>query len=79
MKKAIIKSAQITVTAVGFDQELQSYPKRIEINGTTHQLTNAAGRTAVKNGNSMTHFFKMTDGTRDFLLKYENQKWELLA
>ncbi len=79
MKKAIIKSVRIAVTAVGFDQEMQSYPKRIEINGTTHQFTNATGRTAVKNGSSMTHFFKMTDGTRDFLLKYENKRWELLS
>jgi hypothetical protein len=79
MKKAIIKNAQIAVTAVGFDQTMQSYPRRIEIDGTTHQFTNAAGRTSVKNGKSMTHFFKMTDGTRDFLLKYENLKWELLS
>lgn len=79
MKKAIIKSVQIAVTAVRFDQELQSYPKRIEINGTSHQFTHATGRIAVKNGATMTHFFKMTDGTRDFLLKYENTRWELLS
>jgi hypothetical protein len=79
MKKAIIKNTQIAVTAVGFDQAMQSYPRRIEINGISHQFAGATSRTAVVSGNSITHFFKMTDGTRDFLLKYENLKWELLS
>ncbi len=79
MKKAIITHAQISVTAVGFDQALQTYPRRIEINGVSHQLTRTNARTAVANGKSVTHFFKTTDGIHDFLLKYENQTWELLS
>lgn len=79
MKKAIVTHAQISITAVGFDQQLQTYPKRIEINGVSHLLTKTNTRAAVANGTSMIHFFKTTDGTRDFLLKYENQTWELLS
>jgi hypothetical protein len=79
MKKAIIKDTFVAVTAVGFDQAMQSYPRRIEVNGSTHQFTRATGITSVKNGDSITRFFKMTDGTRDFVLKYENRKWQLLS
>jgi hypothetical protein len=79
MKKTIITRAQISVTAVGFDQQMQSYPRRIEIDGVSHQLAKTNARTAVINGKSITHFFKTTDGIRDFLLKYENQTWELLS
>ena len=79
MKKQHINE-QVTVTALGFRNNLSTYPKKIEYQGLTYSFIDAGLRCLVKSGNIISEIFTLSDGHRNYYLKkeYQGMKWTLL-
>lgn len=70
----------VNVTALYFSKELDTFPKRIELDGETHTFRSGL-QCLIKKGKNMVRLFNMTDGRAEYRLKYDQEKsdWTLLA
>jgi hypothetical protein len=71
---------QVDVTAFYFNTKtLQSFPKRVEVNGQPIALLETGLRRLVRSGQRVVEIFNMTDGFSQYDLRYEpdRQTWTL--
>ena len=73
--KNIINSP-VTITALGFDRKMQSFPRRMEWQGNTYYFTEAGLR--VKSGLGC-QTLTMSDGVRNFCLRLKGSAWTLVS
>lgn len=80
MTKTTIKE-QVNVTAVWFDRELGSVPKRIEFGGRSYTFVDRGLRYCIRRGTAVTRLFDLTDGESLFRLRHEvdADAWNLLS
>jgi len=71
--------SKIEVTAIGFDYNMQPYPRRIEFDGAVYHFIGLGKQTVIAGNTHPTKFYRMTDGTRDYHLKNEAGRWTLLG
>lgn len=78
---------EIAVTGMYFrpanhnDRPLKGYPKRIEFEGREYTFIESGLRYIMKKGQQLFEVFDMTDGTRDFRLKFDtaDHVWTLVG
>jgi hypothetical protein len=75
-----IINKEVSVTALYFGKNLDTFPKRIELDGQTHTFRTGL-QCLVKKGKGMVRLFNMSDGKADYRLKYDQEEanWTLLA
>ena len=71
----------VSVTAIWFDKDLGSVPKRIEFGGRSYTFIDRGLRYCIKQGSHITRLFDLTDGEALFRLKHEVDvdAWNLLS
>lgn len=71
----------VSVTAIWFDKDLGSVPKRIEFGGRSYTFVDRGLRYCIKKGSTITRLFDLTDGEALFRLKHEVDvdAWNLLS
>lgn len=81
MSNRVTINKEVAVTAVYFqnNQELKSFPKRIELDGREYTFLNGL-RHLVQRGQKLIQIFDMTDGEAEYRLKFDdNDKlWTLI-
>ena len=72
---------RVPVTAIWFDKDLGSVPKRIEFGGRSYTFEDKGLRYCIKRGAEITRLFDLTDGESLFRLKQEADAgaWNLLS
>lgn len=75
---------EITVTGMYFrnnKQQLQAFPKRIELEGIEYTFVESGFHYLVKKGHRLVELFDMTDGTNSYRLKFDNTEriWTLVG
>lgn len=81
MTKSTLINTPVSVTAIGFSRDMQSYPRRMEYNGTTYTFVDAGIRAVVRAGERIAQVFTISDGTHDFQLRSDNHGscWTLVS
>lgn len=81
MKNIITINSPVTVTAMGFAEDLRAYPRRIELGGTSYDFVGEGLRAAIKNGKQVIELLTMSDGARRYHLRSDNHggSWTLLS
>lgn len=81
MSSRVTINKEVAVTAVYFqnNQELKSFPKRIELDGREYTFLNGL-RHFVQKGHKLIHIFDMTDGEAEYRLKFDDHDklWTLI-
>lgn len=74
---------EVTVTSVYFrpGRNLKGYPKRMQYQGREYTFVESGLRYLAKKGQQLVEMFAMTDGTRQFLIKFspESHSWTLVG
>jgi hypothetical protein len=80
MMKTIINK-EVNVTALGFKKNLQAYPRQMEFDGQTYDFVDQGLRCVIKRGGSLSQVLAMSDGSREYRLRSDNQggSWTLLS
>jgi hypothetical protein len=82
-KSAKIINKEVSVTSVYFrpGPALKGYPKRMEYEGREYTFIESGLRYLVRKGQEFFEVFDMTDGERDYRLKFEGdrQVWTLIG
>ncbi len=73
-------NAPVNITAVGFRNNLSTYPKRMEYKGFTYNFIDAGLRFIVKSGGMIREFLTLSDGVSDYYLRKDEHSvnWILL-
>lgn len=63
------------------DRHLKGYPKRMEYEGREYTFIESGLRYLIRKGQQLIEVFDMTDGTRDYRLKFEpsERSWTLVG
>jgi len=71
----------VAVTAMGFGRNLQTFPRRIELDGASYTFVDAGIRAVIKRGSAIAQVITMSDGERLFRLKSDGRSsnWTLLG
>ncbi len=71
----------VRVTALWFDRNFDSVPKRIEFEGRSYTFLDRGMRYCIKRGDHITRLFDLTDGESLFRLRQEvdSSAWNLLS
>jgi hypothetical protein len=81
MSSRVTINKEVAVTAVYFqnNQELKSFPKRIELDGREYTFLNGL-RHLVQRGQKLIQIFDMTDGEAEYRLKFDDHDklWTLI-
>ena len=82
MSSRVTINKEVSVTAVYFqnNQELKSFPKRIEFDGREYTFLESGLRYLVQKGHQLVQVFDMTDGVASYRLKFDAQQrlWTLV-
>jgi len=82
MSNRVTINKEVAVTAVYFQntRQLQSFPKRIELEGREYTFMESGLRYLVQKGHQLIHVFDMTDGVANYRLKFDTQQklWTLV-
>jgi hypothetical protein len=74
---------EVTVTSMYFShgRQMQTFPKRIELDGNEYTFIESGFRYLVKKGQRLVELFDMTDGTNNYRLKFDNgaHTWTLVG
>lgn len=78
---------EVTVTGLYFrpsareDRPMKGYPKRMEYEGREYTFIESGLRYIMKKGQQLFEVFDMTDGSRDFRLKFDTSEgsWTLVG
>lgn len=78
---------EVSVTSLYFrptahdDRHIKGYPKRMEYEGREYTFVESGLRYLLKKGQQLFEVFDMTDGTRDFRLKFDPDahSWTLIG
>lgn len=78
---------EVTVTGMYFrssnpdDRHIKGYPKRMEYEGREYTFVESGLRYLLRKGQELFEVFDMTDGMRDFRLKYDTDQhvWTLVG
>lgn len=81
MSSRVTINKEVAVTAVYFqnNQELKSFPRRIELDGREYTFLNGL-RHLVQRGQKLIQIFDMTDGQAEYRLKFDDHEklWTLI-
>ena len=71
----------VTVTSVGFNQDLSVVPRQIEFDGTVYDFVDKGLACIIRRGDRLSRILTMTDGRRQFRLRSDNRSglWTLLS
>jgi hypothetical protein len=74
-------NSPVSVTAMGFGRDLRAYPRRMEYEGRTYSFIDAGLRTVIRTGGRIAQILTLSDGSRDFRLRSDDQggSWTLLS
>lgn len=80
-------NAEVSVTSLYFragnpeDRHLKGYPKRMEYEGREYTFVESGLRYLIRKGQQLIEVFDMTDGTRDYRLKFDTgaHVWTLVG
>jgi hypothetical protein len=72
---------QVIVTAMGFRNNLVTYPRRMEFRGKTYYFVDAGLRYLVRYSGRIAEFITLSDGKADYYLRSDNRgaNWTLLS
>ncbi|HSH55313.1 MAG TPA: hypothetical protein VK983_00645 [Candidatus Limnocylindrales bacterium] len=74
---------EVAVTSLYFrpGRDIKGYPKRMEYEGREYTFLESGLRCLIKKGQQLFEIFEMTDGTRDYRLKFDAaaQIWTLMG
>jgi hypothetical protein len=74
---------EVAVTSVYFrpGRHLKGFPKRMEYEGREYTFLESGLRYLIRKGQELIEIFDMTDGTRDYRLKFDRsaQAWTLVG
>ena len=74
---------EVTVTSVYFrpGRSVKGFPKRMEYEGREYTFIESGLRYLIQKGQQLIEIFDMTDGTRDFRLRFDTtmQTWTLIC
>ncbi|MDB5181844.1 MAG: hypothetical protein JWP13_607 [Candidatus Saccharibacteria bacterium] len=78
---------EVTVTGLYFrpgkaaDRHIKGYPKRMEFEGREYTFVESGLRYLIRKGQEFIEVFDMTDGTRDYRLKFDTgaHVWTLVG
>jgi hypothetical protein len=75
-----IVNKQVSVTALYFSKDLDTFPKKIEFDGQAYTFMGGL-QCLIKKGRGMVRLFNMTDGKAEYRLRYDQDEanWTLLA
>ncbi|HEX8227167.1 MAG TPA: hypothetical protein VF572_04855 [Candidatus Saccharimonadales bacterium] len=83
MNNTRIINEEVSVTSVYFrpGRHLKGFPKRMEYGGREYTFIESGLRYLVRKGQQLIEIFDMTDGTRDYRLKFDTvqQSWTLIG
>lgn len=83
MANRVSVNKEVAITAVYFrkDQNLKSFPKRMEFDGQEYMFIESGLRYLVAKGHSFVELFDMTDGETTYRLKHDKSDatWTLVA
>lgn len=81
MKESTTINQKVVVSAVTFDRQLETVPRRMEYRGTTYHFVESGLRCLVRSGERMVRIVTMSDGSTDFRLRQESNDydWTLLS
>ena len=81
MNNRIAINKKVNVTAVYFQGNLKTFPKRIECDGDTYTFLESGMQYLIKRGDETTRLFDMTDGHATYRLKSDANQfdWTLVA
>lgn len=81
MSQPTFINTPVAITAIGFGRDMQSYPRRMEYNGTTYTFLDAGIRAVVRTGERIAQVFTISDGTHNFQLRSDNHggNWTLVS
>lgn len=77
--KTLQINSKIIISAIGFRDGGDAYPRRMEFGGCTYNFVDAGLRTVVRKGERIAQIFTMTDGSREYCLRKEHGAWTLLS
>lgn len=77
----ITVNEQVAITKIGFKKNLSAYPRRMEFRGTIYDFLDAGLRCLVSSGGHVAEILTMTDGSRQFQLRSDNNggNWTLVS
>lgn len=82
MANRVSVNKEVAITAVYFrkDQNLKSFPKRMEFDGREYMFIESGLRYLVAKGQSFVELFDMTDGEMTYRLKHDTSEatWTLV-
>ncbi len=74
---------EVTVTSVYFrpGRDIKGYPKRMEYEGREYTFIESGLRCLIRRGQQLVEIFEMTDGIRDYRLKFDPgaHNWTLVG
>jgi len=81
MNKAILVNENVTITSLGFNEKLDTFPKRMEYRGNTYNFIEAGLKCLVKKGERIAQVITMSDERANYRLRYDQQdaSWTLMA
>jgi hypothetical protein len=83
MSNARVINKQVNVTSVYFrpGRHLKGFPKRMEFEGREYTFVESGLRFLARKGQQLIEVFDMTDGDRDFRLKFDtdDKVWTLVG
>lgn len=77
MKQSI--NSPVFVSAIGFGQDMTTYPKRMEWRGCTYLFIDRGIRATIRRGESIMSTVTMSDGRQNFCLRFDDGLWTLLG
>ncbi|NCU37923.1 hypothetical protein EOL96_02590 [Candidatus Saccharibacteria bacterium] len=72
-------NSPVSITAIGFGRNLCAYPKRMEWQGKTFCFIDKGIRATIRRGESIMSTVTLSDGTQNFCLRAEGERWTLLS
>ncbi len=81
MKESLSINQKVVVSAVTFDRQLETVPRRMEYRGTTYHFVESGLKCLVRSGERMVRIITMSDGNTDFRLRQGSDEydWTLLS
>jgi len=81
MKESLSINQKVVVSAVTFDRQLETVPRRMEYRGTTYHFVESGLKCLVRSGERMVRIITMSDGAADYRLRQDSSEydWTLLS
>lgn len=81
MSKSKLINENVIITSLGFNEKLDTFPKRMEYRGDTYNFIEAGLKCLIKQGERIAQVITMSDERANYRLKYDQQdaSWTLMA